>query len=87
MQDRYQHPAFPSATGETSGLTIREYFAAQAMVGLLSNRPPLAAAYIAEQAVEQADDLLAQLGYPLPESDATPESRIVRVYGAQPESQ
>lgn len=55
--------AFPSAAGETIGLTKREYFAAIALQGLLASDTTNHDKWtdIAESAVLSADALIAEL--------------------------
>jgi hypothetical protein len=60
-------PAFPVAdeVGTFHGLTKREYFAALAMQGLLSQSSEdggqFAFSFVTHQAIHQADDLIAEL--------------------------
>jgi len=61
-------PAFPEACGDhfDSGLTMREYYAGQALIGLLSGTPTNVAlrdnaAHIASMCVVMADALLKAL--------------------------
>jgi hypothetical protein len=53
-------PAFP--VGSYAGMTLRDYFAAKAMQGLMSARNPILTkiADIAEGAYEMADAMLAE---------------------------
>lgn len=52
-------PAFPVNIGDSSGMTLRQYFAGQAMAGLVGYGQ---AKDIAKTAVKYADALLAELG-------------------------
>lgn len=52
-------PAYPNYSDENTGLSIREYFAAQAMVGLLARQGVLE--FAAMNAVRQADRLIDAL--------------------------
>lgn len=60
---------FPRTDGARwdDGTSLREYFAARAMQGLLAstpaNGPSLTEKYVAESAVKYADALLTELGY------------------------
>lgn len=54
-----QKPAFPSTGSTYGGLTKREYFAGQALMGLQYRS--IDAAYVARQAVAMADALIAEL--------------------------
>jgi len=73
MRRRDGGPAFPvtfehsSCTSEHDGMTLRDYFAAQAMAAVLSNPANYGsghewrdAATVSEQAYEIADDMLAE---------------------------
>ena len=54
-------PAFPTGTGVTpykSGMTLRDYFAAKAMQGLMDAAMPMPE--IAQAAYQMADDMLKE---------------------------
>ena len=53
--------AFPRIEADT-GLFRRDYFAAQALTGLLANRFPYIAGEIAQEAYRIADDMIAESG-------------------------
>lgn len=60
-------PAFPMAVPENwdsiqDGMTLRDYFAGQALVGLLSRSDFLRAKIIAENAYAYADAMLEERG-------------------------
>ena len=57
-----ENPAYPVPEyTQVSGLTKRELFAAMAMQGLLAHDSDRRIAYIADDAVEAADALIAEL--------------------------
>ena len=54
-------PAFPTGTGVTpykSGMTLRDYFAAKAMLGFMNDCYDLNPTEIATAAYKQADEML-----------------------------
>ena len=53
-------PAFPTAMNQTEGLTIRDYFAAKAMQGIVANPSAQGMSYreISDRAYTQADAML-----------------------------
>jgi len=58
----YDNSAFPRKIGEQApGLTKREYFAAKALQGLLSNPTIILSKKVAEDAVKLADHLTKSL--------------------------
>lgn len=58
----YDNSAFPRKIGEQApGLTKREYFAAKALQGLLSNPTIILSKKVAEDAVKLADHLTKAL--------------------------
>jgi hypothetical protein len=59
MPTNPENPAFPGALNQNlTGLTKREYFAAQALQGILANGGNN---YAATEAVQLADEVIAQL--------------------------
>jgi len=53
-------PAFPTAMNQTEGLTIRDYFAAKAMQGIVANPNAQGMSYreISDRAYTQADAMI-----------------------------
>lgn len=51
--------AFPKTLGEYNGMTLRDYFAAKAMQGLLANSGELRPEYTSEYAYKIADAMIA----------------------------
>ncbi len=53
-------PAFPTAMNQTEGLTLRDYFAAKAMQGIVANPNAQGMSYreISDRAFAQADAML-----------------------------
>lgn len=63
MKTRAFHPAFPAEGKGKEGMTLRDYFAAMALQGLLAGRPDagIDGKYAVTEAVNYADLLLAEL--------------------------
>jgi hypothetical protein len=57
MSEKSDGPAFPTSYGQVAGLTLRDWFAGQALSGLASIRPKEMAAKIS---YEVADAMLAE---------------------------